>query len=31
MMHIAVQEKLEGNAADWMEKVSDDQYLGRSA
>lgn len=24
--HIAIQEALEGKAADWMEKVSDDQY-----
>jgi quercetin dioxygenase-like cupin family protein len=31
MMHYAIQEKLEGNAADWMEKVSDEQYLGQSA
>lgn len=26
MTHIAIQEKLEGKAVDWMEKVSDDQY-----
>jgi quercetin dioxygenase-like cupin family protein len=26
MTHIAIQEKLDGNAADWMEKVSDEQY-----
>lgn len=26
MTHIAVQEQLNGKAADWMEKVSDDQY-----
>ena len=26
MSHIAIQEQLEGSAADWMEKVSDDQY-----
>jgi quercetin dioxygenase-like cupin family protein len=26
MTHIAVQEKLNGKAVDWMEKVSDDQY-----
>lgn len=24
--HIAIQEALDGNAVDWMEKVSDDQY-----
>jgi quercetin dioxygenase-like cupin family protein len=26
MTHIAVLEKLDGKAVDWMEKVSDDQY-----
>ncbi len=26
MTHIAVQEHLDGRAADWMEKVSDEQY-----
>jgi quercetin dioxygenase-like cupin family protein len=26
MTHIAIQEKLNGNAVDWMEKVSDGQY-----
>jgi quercetin dioxygenase-like cupin family protein len=26
MTHIAVQEKLNGSPADWLEKVSDDQY-----
>ena len=26
MTHIALQEQLEGKAADWMEKVSDEQY-----
>jgi len=26
MTHIAIQEKLDGKAADWMEKVSDEQY-----
>ena len=26
MMHIAVQESLNGSNADWMEKVSDEQY-----
>ena len=25
--HIAIQEQLEGKAVDWMEKVSDEQYL----
>jgi quercetin dioxygenase-like cupin family protein len=28
MTHIAIQEKLDGKAADWMEKVSDQQYEG---
>ena len=27
MTHIAVQERLDGNAVDWMEPVSDEQYL----
>jgi hypothetical protein len=26
MTHIAIQEYLDGKAADWMEKVSDEQY-----
>jgi quercetin dioxygenase-like cupin family protein len=26
--HIAIQEQLEGKAADWMEHVSDEQYQG---
>jgi len=26
MSHIAIQEKLDGKAVDWMEKVSDEQY-----
>lgn len=30
MTHIAVQEALDGRAVDWMEKVSDEQYNGRS-
>ena len=30
MMHIAVQEKLNGKAVDWMEKVSDEQYQTRT-
>ncbi len=29
MTHTAIVEKLEGRSTDWMEKVSDDQYLGR--
>jgi len=28
MTHIAIQEYLDGQAADWMEKVSDEQYQG---
>jgi len=24
--HIAIQEQLDGNAVNWMEKVSDEQY-----
>jgi hypothetical protein len=28
MMHIAIQETLDGKNVDWMEKVSDDQYQG---
>ena len=27
MMHIAIQEALNGSVAKWLEKVSDDQYL----
>ncbi len=27
--HIAIQEALDGKAVDWMEKVSDEQYLGK--
>ena len=30
MTHIAIQEKLNGKAVDWMEHVSDDQYTGRA-
>ena len=26
MTHIAIQEYLDGKAADWMERVSDEQY-----
>jgi quercetin dioxygenase-like cupin family protein len=29
MAHLAVQEQLEGKAVDWLEKVTDEQYLGR--
>ena len=28
MTHIAIQEKLDGKVVDWMEHVSDEQYLG---
>jgi quercetin dioxygenase-like cupin family protein len=28
MTHIAIQEQLDGKTADWMEKVSDEQYSG---
>jgi quercetin dioxygenase-like cupin family protein len=28
MSHIAIQEKLNGKAVEWMEKVSDEQYRG---
>ena len=27
--HVAIQELLDGKVVDWMEHVSDDQYLGR--
>ena len=30
MSHIAIQESLDGKAVDWLEKVSDDQYYGRT-
>jgi len=26
MTHIAIQEKLDGKAVEWMERVTDDQY-----
>jgi len=26
MTHIAIQEKLDGKAVDWLEKVTDEQY-----
>jgi len=29
MTHIAVQERLHGRVVDWLEQVSDEQYLGR--
>jgi quercetin dioxygenase-like cupin family protein len=29
MTHIAIQERLDGRAVDWMEHVTDDQYQGR--
>ena len=28
MTHVAIQEKLDGKAVDWLEKVSDEQYRG---
>jgi quercetin dioxygenase-like cupin family protein len=28
MTHIAIQEQLDGKAADWMEQASDEQYTG---
>ena len=28
MTHIAIQERLDGKTVDWMEQVSDEQYLG---
>jgi quercetin dioxygenase-like cupin family protein len=28
LTHIAIQEELNGNAVEWMEKVTDDQYNG---
>ncbi len=30
MSHIAIQEQLDGKAVDWLEKVSDEQYLAES-
>ena len=29
MTHIAIQERLDGKTADWMEKVSDEQYQAK--
>ena len=31
MTHIAIQEQFDGKIADWMEKVSDEQYQGGSS
>jgi len=31
MTHISIVEKLDGKSADWMEKVSDEQYKGQEA
>jgi quercetin dioxygenase-like cupin family protein len=31
MTHIAIQEQLDGKTADWMEKVSDEQYKAASS
>jgi len=31
MMHIAIAEQLDGKSAEWMEKVSDEQYRGFTA
>ena len=31
MTHIAIQEKLDGKAVEWMEKAGDDEYLGKMA
>lgn len=30
MTHIAIQEELDGKVVEWMEKVSDEQYAGKS-
>ncbi len=30
MTHVPIQKQLDGKAADWMEKVSDEQYQGLS-
>lgn len=30
MSHIAIAESLDGNAVEWLEKVSDAEYLGRA-
>ena len=31
LTHIAIQERLDGKAVEWLEKVSDEQYLGERA
>lgn len=31
MTHVALQEHLDGKGVEWLEKVSDDQYLGQPA
>jgi hypothetical protein len=31
MTHIAIQESLNGTNVEWLEKVTDEQYLGRAA
>jgi hypothetical protein len=31
MTHIAIQEKLDGKAVEWLEHVSAEQYEGRSS
>ena len=31
MTHIAIQEALDGSVAEWLEKVSDDQYLSNTS
>ena len=31
MTHLAIQEHLNGKVVEWMEKVSDDQYLSAPA
>jgi len=30
MTHIAIQEQLDGKVVEWMEKVTDEEYLGGS-
>lgn len=30
MTHIAIQESLDGKPVEWLEKVTDDQYQGRT-
>jgi hypothetical protein len=29
MTHIALQEQIDGNQVEWLEKVTDEQYTGR--